>query len=742
MATETLNLNAPGVPATTQDAAPSTAVNPGATKTVAFKPSMPQWLAGTGPGEMIADMLRQPSVRKVLPFFVIFMLLVSVAVFFTSLKPTPYRPLTLMLNDADKQVAMEALKAADFKPEVDQNSGQISVPTAKFQEARILLASKGLPRSEPSGMDNLKDMPAMTTSQFMEQVRYNNAMEQELARTISQIGGIKSARVHLAAPKQSVFVRDRVPTKASVIITRQPGRTISAANVQAIIQLVSSSVPYLAPENVSVVDNYGSLMNEMLNEQPLGLTAQQLTQKQQMEDLYRQRLIQLLAPIVGESNVTAQVSMTLDFTQTEVTVEDFDSQDKGPKTRSELFVEDRNTFRDAVGIPGSLSNTPPEPNNPQATTQTNADPLKGVSEKGVQVTARSTKNYELDRSVRHTKNAMGVITRIGVGVLLNERPIPAGMKVEKPADGAAPATSIPYTAEEIERLNQLVRGAVGFNEQRGDVVTVVATKFEPQIDPNAVPWYMDEQYQTMVNAGVVATIFLIIFMGVIRPMIKRMLRPPLDPAAIAAAAAEAASLEAKMALEVATAESAAAQLAVKTARNAHEAEVGRISTEAVLAAQQAARLASQARSAADAKAEAEALAAEMARRLAAEEAERRNTEEARLRAEIEAAQIALREAEERARIEAEAAAERARQEAEAQRVAEAAGEDIEMEEGETLEQVKARMASMKPKKQTIPADLLNTANSYDDKVALIRMIVSEDSTRVAGVLKGLIDPPA
>ena len=200
MATETLNLNAPGVPATTQDAAPSTAVNPGATKTVAFKPSMPQWLAGTGPGEMIADMLRQPSVRKVLPFFVIFMLLVSVAVFFTSLKPTPYRPLTLMLNDADKQVAMEALKAADFKPEVDQNSGQISVPTAKFQEARILLASKGLPRSEPSGMDNLKDMPAMTTSQFMEQVRYNNAMEQELARTISQIGGIKSARVHLAAP--------------------------------------------------------------------------------------------------------------------------------------------------------------------------------------------------------------------------------------------------------------------------------------------------------------------------------------------------------------------------------------------------------------------------------------------------------------------------------------------------------------------------------------------------------------
>ncbi|NCW40853.1 MAG: flagellar M-ring protein FliF, partial [Betaproteobacteria bacterium] len=189
------------------------------------------------------------------------------------------------------------------------------------------------------------------------QVRYNNAMEQELARSITQIAGIKSARVHLAAPKQSVFVRDRVPTKASVVITRAPGRAISAANITAIVQLVSASVPYLAPENVSVVDNFGTLMNEMLGEQPLGMTSAQLQQKQQMEDLYRTRLIQLLAPIVGEANVSAQVSMSLDFTQQEITTEDYDARDKGPKTRSELFVEDRNTFKDAIGIPGSLSNT-------------------------------------------------------------------------------------------------------------------------------------------------------------------------------------------------------------------------------------------------------------------------------------------------------------------------------------------------------------------------------------------------
>jgi flagellar M-ring protein FliF len=719
MATDTLNMNAVGMPVS--NGIETTGANQANAGMAGDATRLPAWMnSKEGPGAVVMDVLRQPSVRKALPFIVIFMLLMSVAVFFTSMKPTPYRPLVLMLNDADKQLAIEALKTAEYKPEVDANTGQISVPTSRYQEARMLLASKGLPRTEASGMDNLKDMPAMTTSQFMEQVRYNNAMEQELARSIVQIGGIKSARVHLAAPKQSVFVRDRAPTKASVVITRLPGRTISSANVQAIIQLVASSVPYLAPENVSVVDNFGSLMNDMLTEAPLGLTAQQLTHKQQMEDLYRTRLIQLLAPIVGETNVTAQVSMSLDFTQTEVTTEDFDSQDKGPKTRSELFVEDRNTLRDAVGIPGALSNTPPAPTNPQSTTQTNADPLKGVSEKGVQVTARSTKNYELDRAVRHTKGAMGTITKIGVGVLINERPLPPGAKVEKNADGSTP-TSVPYTPEEIERLNQLVKGAVGFNNDRGDVVTVVGTKFEPQYDPTVIPWYRDENYQVMVNAGVVGGIFLLILLTVVRPMVRRLLAPAIDPKALAAAAAEAASSQAQMAIDVATAENAAAQAAAAHAKKSHEGEMLRISEEAMRAAEESARLAQEAtRTAEEARLAAEAKAA----------ADAQAAEEARLREE------ALR-----AERDAHAAEMAAQAAAQAQMAAAEAGAeaDIEIEEGETLEEVKARMASMKPKKQSISADLLNTANSYDDKVALIRMIMAEDSTRVAGVLKSLIE---
>ncbi len=660
----------------------------------------------TDPMGMIRDMVRQPSVRKLLPLIVILMVVVAFGVASMSMKSPPMRALTMMLPEADKQLAIETLKTGNFSPEIDNNTGQIMVPADKYQEARMLLASKGLPRTEVQGMDTLKDMPAMTTSQFMEQVRYNNAMEQELAKTISQIAGIRSARVHLAAPKQSVFVRDRVPTKASVIITRAPGKQVSSANVQAIISLVASSVPYLAPENVSVVDNFGTLMNDMLGEAPLGLTGAQLQQKQQMEDLYRTRLVQLLAPIVGEANVSAQVSLQLDFTQEEITTEDFDQREKGPKTRSELYVEDRNTFKDAVGIPGSLSNTPPNPpQNPAATDATPADPNKGVSEKGVQVVARSTKNYELDRAVRHTKSAMGNIQKLGVGVLINERPIPPGTKVEKPADGSPAPTTIPYTQEELDRLNQLVRGAVGFNDQRGDIVTVVATRFEPPVDPDAVPWYKDEALASLVNSGVIAMLFLLFVMFVVRPMIKKMMKPEVDPAAIAAAALAAATAEAATAEKIRTeriaaaeAEAAAKVVAERAAREEAEEKI-RKAAEAFAEEQRIA-------------AEAIAKEAQMAEEAAAAESTKMAEEEA------------AREAERLAALELQA---------------EGGGEEVELEEGESLDDLKARMGKLKPKKQTIPSDLLNNANSYDDKVALIRMIVSDNSGRVAGVMRGMIE---
>ena len=318
--------------------------------------------------------------------------------------------------------------------------------------------------------------------------------------------------------------------------------------------------------------------------------------------------------------------------------------------------------------------------------------------------ARSTKNYELDRAVRHTKSAMGNISKLGVGVLINERPIPAGMKVEKPADGAPPPTTIPYTQEELDRLNQLVRGAVGFNDERGDVVTVVATRFEPPVDPNAVPWYKDEALASLANSGVVAVLFLLFLMAVVRPMIKKLIKPEVDPAAIAAAAMAAAAAEAATAEKlrterIATAEADAAARVVAERAAREEAE-------------------EKARKEAEAKAEAERLAAEALAK-ESEMAEEAAAAEAARMAEEEAA----REAERMAALELQAET----------------GEEVELEEGESLDDLKARMGKLKPKKASIPADLLNNANSYDDKVALIRMIVSDNSGRVASVMRNMIE---
>ena len=268
---------------------------------------------------------------------------------------------------------------------------------------------------------------------------------------------------------------------------------------------------------------------------------------------------------------------------------------------------------------------------------------------------------------------MGSVQRLGVGVLINERPIPAGMKVEKAADGSTP-TTIPYTQEELERLNQLVRGAVGFKEDRGDVVTVVSTRFEPPVGPNAVPGYKDTAIAARANSAVVALLFLLFLFLVVRPMVRKLTTPDFDPAVIASAAADAAAREASAGERL-----KAERIAIAVAEAAAKAVSDKAAVEA----------------------EAEAKAKEQAEALAAAQ-----EKVAELSAKVE--------------------------------TMDEPPQEIEIQDGESLEEIKARMSSLKPKKPTISADMLNTANTYDDKVALIRMIVSDDSTRVAGVLKNMI----
>ena len=572
---------------------------------------------GSGPFASVQQLLQQPSVKKAMPLILMGLAVLLFGIIYVLINMPTYRPLMVNMSEADQQTAMEALRTSEFKPVLDPTSGQITVPANKYHEARIFLASKGIPKTGNLGMESLKDQSAMTTSQFMEQVRYTSAMEQELARTIMQIDSIQHARVHLAMPKQSVFVRDRTPPKASIVITPHSGRSVSANQVQALVHLVASSVPLMSPENVAVVDNQGKLITDSSSAAILGLTSAESQHKQKMEDLYRQRVMQILSPIVGDNNVRSQVNMALDFTQTEVTTEDFDTRGKGPKTRSEAVSEDQNSAMEAAGIPGTLSNTPPPA--PSATTNSSAATSAGAGGASSK-TARSTRNFEIDRSVRHVKSATGTVERLSVAVLINER-APITTKDEK--GQVTDSKPNPYTEDEITRMQNLVRGVVGFDEKRGDIVTVVQAKFEPErVYDLSIPWYKDESLQTYIKSGLLGVMFLAFLLLVIRPAVLRMLGLLKTPAELEAEAAAAAAAEEE--------------------RNKVKGD-GELSPEDMNA--------------------------------------------------------------------------------------------IQMGEGETLEEIKAKL---KPKKSSISMEMLDTANTYDDKVALVRMIVAEDTSRVASVLKKMI----
>jgi len=586
----------------------------GRTGDTGFSDAAPEYSGPFGP---IKQVLNQPAVKKSLPLMVIAMALLAFALVYTMINAPSYRPVMSGMTETDQQGVYEALKQGEFKPVIDAGSGQITVPGSRYHEARMYLASKGLPKTAATGLDALKDQSAMTTSQFMEQVRYNSAMEQELARSIQQIDSIQIARVHLATTKPSVFVRDRTPPKASVVVTPQAGRSVSPMQVQAIVHLVASSVPMLTPENVAIVDNFGKLMTDAESDASMGMNAGQTKHKQAMEDLYRQRVIQILAPIVGEANVRSQVNLNLDYSQTETTIEDFDTGGKGPKTRSEVNSEDRNSAKEAAGIPGTLSNTAPVA---PATTLNTTAATPSASDERSTIATRSTRNYEMDRQVRHTKSATGGVQRLSVAVVINERPALAQPKNDKGED--QPAKPNPYTTEEVERMQELVRGVVGFDEGRKDVVSVVQAKFEPDVPMDmSIPWHKDESVMNNIKSGFLGLMFVAFLMVVVRPVVMHMMNRDKE----------------------------AAQAAAESIQMAQE----------------------------------ETLALESAAAATAEAA------------------------------------------------------NAQPSAADTLEEMKAKMKS---NKSAISAEMLDTANTYDDKVALIRMIVSDDSARVASVLKNMIKP--
>jgi len=434
----------------------------------------------------------------------------GVAVVLWSQSPS-YVPLYGNLADKDASQVMEALQktGADFT--VDQATGMIMVPATKVKELRMQLASDGLPNSDGLGFELMQQEMGFGTSRVVENARYQQAMQGELARTIGTIGAVQSARVHLAIPKQSVFVRDRKKPSASVTVRLYSGRTLEDGQVEAIVHLVASSVPELETGRVTVVDHKGRLLSGDKTSDDIERSSTQFAYTRKVEEHYRERIESLLAPIVGVEKVRAQVTAEIDFTVTEQTQERYNPDQ--PALRSEQLNEEQRRSGNAQGVPGALTNQPPVAGN--APEVAGGEGGAGGAA-AIDSSRQQTRNYELDRVISHTRMAPNALRRLSVAVVVDDQLIPG-------PEGAV--TRRERTPEEMERLTQLVREAIGFDVRRGDSVKVINSAFlapEPIGEiPTPAIWEEAWFWDVVKQVGGVLLVLLLIF-GVLKPTINRL----------------------------------------------------------------------------------------------------------------------------------------------------------------------------------------------------------------------------
>jgi flagellar M-ring protein FliF len=461
--------------------------------------------------------------RAPLIFAVAVLVAVVVGLWLWSRAPD-YKVLYSNLSDQDGGQIITALQAANIPYKFSDGGGAILVPADQVHEMRLRLASQGLPKSGSVGFE-LMDNEKFGISQFAEQVNYQRALEGELERTIESVNAVRTARVHLAIPKPSVFVRDHETPSASVLLNLYPGRTLDEAQVNAITHMVASAVPELPAHGVTIVDQDGNLLTQPPSS--AGLDASQLKYVQQIEHDTQQRVDAILAPLFGGGNAHSQVSADVDFSQLEQTSEDY-SPNANPSQaaiRSQQTSSDTETQQGgASGVPGALSNQPPQP----ASAPINApNGASGASTTPISDRKDATTNYELNKTVRHMQQSMGNIKRLSVAVVVNY------MRV---VDAKGHATMQPMTPEMNAQVTQLVKDAMGFNAQRGDSVNVVNSAFTTEVDPNAnLPWWrtpdmiaLAKQLATYLGIGIVA---LFLYFVMVKPAMRRAFPPPVPAAA-------------------------------------------------------------------------------------------------------------------------------------------------------------------------------------------------------------------
>lgn len=425
-------------------------------------------------------------------------------VFFWAQK-TPMAPLYTGLDQKATAEATDLLRAAQIPFELDAATGAISVPEKNIHDARLKLAGSGLTDNGRLGFELMERDPGFGVSQFMENARYQHALETELVRTISTLRPVRDARVHLAIPKPSAFTRQRDVASASVVLELRSGQQLERNQVDAIVHMVASSIPDLAPERVTVVDQSGRMLTISDPNSEAAMNAAQFDQVRRLETSYNQRIRELLEPMTGPGRVNPEVSVDMDFSITEEARELYNGEPQ--KVRSEQISENTTSTQGPQGVPGAASNTPPGPEAAPATAATPTESSKNA-----------TRNYELDRTLQHTRQPAGRVKRVSVAVLVDHVPrAGSNGKISDQALGAA----------ELTRVEALVKQAVGFDAARGDTVSVMNAPFVRDTMPVEQPkWWEIPQVRDGLRLVLGAIVVLALLFGVLRPALRQIAGPP------------------------------------------------------------------------------------------------------------------------------------------------------------------------------------------------------------------------
>ena len=457
-------------------------------------------------------------------------LVVAIALVFSAGRSAQdYRVLFSNVNEGDGAAIITALQQMNVPYQFTEGGGAITVPQGLVYETRLKLAGQGLPKAGNVGFELLENQK-FGTSQFVERVNYLRGLEGELARSVSSLGQVKSARVHLAVPKPSAFVREQERPTASVVLTLHPGRMLDSPQIAAIARLVSSAVPGMRVQEVSIMDTEGGILGSSATRQE-GLDASQLKYTAELEAALNRRVAAILEPLAGKDGFRAQVSVDLDFDERERTSETFGKNaPPNQAIRSQLSIESSGGKSSNSGVPGSLTNQPPESANAPITAEAKADKLRapGSIETGTSgsddASSRNEKtvNFEVDRAIERIKSSKGQLRRVSAAVVLD-------YKYEKGTKANA-SRSVAYTPQEIQQINGLVRDAIGFVQRRGDTVSVANLPFseEPVVVEDTSRLSPELQSQ-LVRYGAIALGLLFAYFAIARPLMRPVPLPPIDP---------------------------------------------------------------------------------------------------------------------------------------------------------------------------------------------------------------------